>query len=74
MVNNEDIYVTVSEPTEYCNHSLLVEWWLSVEGKALKEIIVWSCKILCQVQSKWPQFNYINMIIILLWSYYWGPK
>lgn len=45
MVNNEDIYV-LTEPLLYCNHSVLVEQWLSVEGRAFKEIIIWSCNIL----------------------------
>lgn len=48
------------------NCCVCVEWWFSTEGKAFKEIIVSSCKILCEVWSKSLKLNHIKVIIILL--------
>lgn len=60
MVNNKDIYV-ITEPTE---ELLCVELWFSTEGKAFKEIIVSSCKILC--------VNHWNLITLRWLLYYYG--
>lgn len=67
MVNNEHIYV-LTEPIEYCNHSVLEEQLLSV-GQSPKNIVR-IYNIICEVWRKLPQIDYMNMNMILLLSYY----